>query len=220
MCAAASLAFYAPDDPRWNAAAPKVAAVLTRMSPFFVKDWTEALTGVKDQLVGPLAAIASDPAGTPRNGSWQPIFLSLAPDQPDVLTRVLIGGTEEQFAVVFPLLMRLGPAPLGLLEAELDRPMSDDATDPQNELIARHKAVAAVALVRLGRPEKVWPLFRTARDERVRSYLIHWSRPLGVDLQAITPRWEKETDFGREAGLRCCWANSRTRTGLKVSKSG
>ena len=79
--------------------------------------------------------------------------------------------------VVFPLLAKLGPEPLRFLEAALDVALSGDPTDPQNELTAQRKARAAVALLRLGKPEKVWPLFQPARDGRVRSYLsaVTWS---------------------------------------------
>ncbi len=54
-----------------------------------------------------------------------------APDRPDLLIPVLVNGDDEQFKTVFPLLKELRPVPIGLLEAELRGPASDDPTDPQ-----------------------------------------------------------------------------------------
>jgi formylglycine-generating enzyme required for sulfatase activity len=149
-----------------------------------------------------LSGIARD---TARNAnerlSATNILAACAPDRPELLTPVLIDGSEEQFAVVFPLLTRLGPAPLRFLEAGLELATSDDPTDPQNELAAQRKARAAIALLRLGYPERVWPLFKQSRDERVRSYLINWSRRLGVDPQVVLRRWTEEKDVGTRSAL-------------------
>ena len=42
-----------------------------------------------------------------------------------------------------------------------------------------------MALVRLGQPEKVWPLLRHSPDPSVRSYIVNWLKPLGADPKAI-----------------------------------
>ena len=76
--------------------------------------------------------------------------------------------------------------------------------------IAQRKARAAVALLRLGEPEKVWPLFKQARDGRVRSYLIHWSGPLGVDRQTVIRHWRKRPTLANAARCCSCSANSPT----------
>ena len=131
-------------------------------------------------------------------------LLALPPgdkSQIDFLYDRLINGSNEQFGVVFPCLSRLGPPPLPLLEANLDRAAADAPAGPQAELAAQRKARSAVALLRLNQPLKVWPLFKRAPDERVRSYLIHWSRPLGVEPQIVVQRWAVETDVGARSGL-------------------
>ncbi len=202
LCAASSLALYAPNDPRWNAAAPDIAAILARSGLFLVKFWTGALEGVQDKLVGPLTSIARDPARGPNERfAATNIVAACAPDRPELLTPILIDGDDEQFAVVFPLMARLGPVSLRLLEGDLELAISNDPTDPKNERIAQGKARAAVALLRLGQPEKVWPLFKQARDERVRSYLIEWCRSLKVDPQRVIQHWAEETDLGARSAL-------------------
>jgi eukaryotic-like serine/threonine-protein kinase len=62
------------------------------------------------------------------------------------------------------------------------RPAVSEDTKDQ---LARRKARAAVALVRLGKGEAVWPLLRQAEDPRLRSFLINWLEPLGVDPKIV-----------------------------------
>ncbi len=202
LCAASALALYAPDDPRWDAASPQLAAILARVSQFFVKYWTDALRNVQVKLVGPLSGIARDPAriATERLSATN-ILTACAPRRGDLLTPVLIDGNEEQFAAVFPFLPGLGHVPVDLLETELGRPAGDGPADPQDDRIAQRKARAAIALLRLFKPENVWPLFKRTPDERVRSYLIHWSAPLGVDPRMVVQHWTEETDAGIRSAL-------------------
>jgi formylglycine-generating enzyme required for sulfatase activity/tetratricopeptide (TPR) repeat protein len=51
--------------------------------------------------------------------------------------------------------------------------------------LAERQARAAVALVRLGRAEAIWPLLRHRADPRLRSFLINWLSPLGADPRAV-----------------------------------
>jgi eukaryotic-like serine/threonine-protein kinase len=200
--AAASLALYAPSDPRWSAAAPKVAELLASVNPFFARYWTEALVGIQGKLLDPLGRVARDPARKDSERlSATTIVAGWGPDRPDLLAPILIEGNDEQFEIVFPLLAGLGPEVRRLLEAQLTLAASDDPTDPVNERMAQCKARAAIALLRLGQSEKVWPLFQCASDGRVRSYLIHWSRRLGVDPRVVVDRAILETDADRRGGL-------------------
>jgi serine/threonine protein kinase/tetratricopeptide (TPR) repeat protein len=51
--------------------------------------------------------------------------------------------------------------------------------------IARRQARGAVALVRLGKAESVWPLLRHSADPRLRSFVVNWLSPLGADPLAV-----------------------------------
>jgi serine/threonine protein kinase/formylglycine-generating enzyme required for sulfatase activity/tetratricopeptide (TPR) repeat protein len=59
--------------------------------------------------------------------------------------------------------------------------VSEDTKDQA----ARRKARAAVALVRLGKSEAVWPLLKQGEDPRLRSFIINWLEPLGVDPKIV-----------------------------------
>jgi formylglycine-generating enzyme required for sulfatase activity len=78
---------------------------------------------------------------------------------------------------------------------EIDRKLSPDAKEGAKEERAKRQANAAVALLRMNRPEKVWPLLKHGPDPRVRSYLIHRLGPLGADAGAILNRLEEEPDL-------------------------
>ena len=47
--------------------------------------------------------------------------------------------------------------------------------------LAERQARAAVALVRMGKAEEVWPLLRHSADPRLRSFILNWLSPLGAD---------------------------------------
>jgi formylglycine-generating enzyme required for sulfatase activity/tetratricopeptide (TPR) repeat protein len=51
--------------------------------------------------------------------------------------------------------------------------------------LAERQARAAIALVRLGHAEDVWPLLRHSADPRLRSFLVNWLSPLGAEPTAI-----------------------------------
>jgi formylglycine-generating enzyme required for sulfatase activity/tetratricopeptide (TPR) repeat protein len=68
-----------------------------------------------------------------------------------------------------------------------------DLTSAQ-ERQAKRQVNAAVALLRMDRPEKVWPLLEQSPDPRVRSYLIHALSPLGADARALAKQLNSESD--------------------------
>jgi formylglycine-generating enzyme required for sulfatase activity len=68
------------------------------------------------------------------------------------------------------------------------RPVADEqATDR----LAQRQARAAIALIRMGKAEEVWPLLRHSADPRLRSFIINWLNPLGTDLRKITAELDR-----------------------------
>jgi formylglycine-generating enzyme required for sulfatase activity len=61
--------------------------------------------------------------------------------------------------------------------------------------LAKRQANAAVALLMMNQPEKVWRLLKHSHDPRVRSYLIHRFGSLGADAGAIIKRLDEEPDI-------------------------
>ena len=73
--------------------------------------------------------------------------------------------------------------------------METASADDAKEKLAKRQANAAVALLRMNQPDKVWPLLKHSPDPRVRSYLIHRLGPLGADAGAIVKHLDEEPDL-------------------------
>jgi serine/threonine protein kinase/formylglycine-generating enzyme required for sulfatase activity len=66
---------------------------------------------------------------------------------------------------------------------------------------ARRQARLGAALLLMGREEQVWPLLKQSTDPTVRSYLIEWLGPAGVDPAVLTARLPKEADLSIRRAL-------------------
>ena len=86
---------------------------------------------------------------------------------------------------------------LPVLTAVLDTKLPADlpSSDDKREALAKRQANAAVALLRINQPAKVWPLLKHSPDPRVRSYLIHRLGPMGADAGAIVKQLDMESDL-------------------------
>jgi serine/threonine protein kinase/formylglycine-generating enzyme required for sulfatase activity len=78
------------------------------------------------------------------------------------------------------------------------RPLVKEAT---KDALARRKAQAAVALLQLDRPERVWPLFQWKPDPRLRTFLIHRLADLDADPAALVRRLNEEPDVSARRAL-------------------
>jgi formylglycine-generating enzyme required for sulfatase activity len=76
-------------------------------------------------------------------------------------------------------------------------PPADGLLEP----LAKRQASAAVVLLRLNQPAKVWPLMKHSPDPRVRSYLLARFFPFGVDPGAIVQRLDAEPDLSARRAL-------------------
>ncbi len=74
-----------------------------------------------------------------------------------------------------------------------------DSQEAAKEKLAKRQANAAVAMLKMNQPEKVWPLLKHSPDPRMRSYLIHRFGPLGAAPGAIVKQLleEKEVSIRR-----------------------
>jgi formylglycine-generating enzyme required for sulfatase activity len=57
--------------------------------------------------------------------------------------------------------------------------------------LAERQARAAVALVRMGKAEEIWPLLRHSPDPRLRSFFLNWLYPLGADPHPIAAQLDR-----------------------------
>jgi serine/threonine protein kinase/formylglycine-generating enzyme required for sulfatase activity len=80
------------------------------------------------------------------------------------------------------------------LQGEVLRPAKSDAG-------VRRQARAAAALLRMGRPEKVWPLLRHSPDPGTRSYLIELMAPLRVEAGVLLKHLNEESEVSIRRAL-------------------
>jgi serine/threonine protein kinase/formylglycine-generating enzyme required for sulfatase activity len=74
-------------------------------------------------------------------------------------------------------------------------------TEDEKERLAKRQANAAVALLRLGQPERVWPLLRHSPHPRVRSYILARLGILRADPKALWQRFDVEPDVSARRAL-------------------
>jgi formylglycine-generating enzyme required for sulfatase activity len=161
-------------------------------APAYFGTWLEGFRPARAQLATPLAAIFRNPRRREADRSRSTDLLArYATDRPDLLANLLMDADDKQFAVLLPKVRDRAEQAVSYLHAELDRTA---APGEAREALAKRQANAAVALLRINRPAKVWPLLRHSRDPGLRSRLIHRLSPLGADAEAIIKRLDVEPD--------------------------
>lgn len=79
--------------------------------------------------------------------------------------------------------------------------VSEMMSDQERERAAKRKAIAAVALLRMNQPERVWPLLKHSHDPSVRSQLVHRFGPFGADIEALAKPLNDEADISIQRAL-------------------
>jgi eukaryotic-like serine/threonine-protein kinase len=196
--AAAALAKYDPESKEWAKAGGPVVEQLVAENPVFLGLWMEGFRPIKVKLLASLASIYRDARRRESEHSLATnILADYAAEQPQVLADLLMDADDKQFAVIYPKFKQQGDKGLPLLTAVIDTKLPADlpSSDDSREKLAKRQANAAVALLKMNQPGKVWPLLKHRPDPRVRSYLIHRLGPLGADAQAINKRLNEEPDI-------------------------
>jgi formylglycine-generating enzyme required for sulfatase activity len=196
--AACALAAYAPGDgARWEKNRGEVANKLVTENLLLVPQWQKILQPVSGQLLDPLAVIFRDTnrPETDRNMAAS-LLADYAAEKSDMLAELVKDAdSPRQYAGLFARLEADKEHAAELMKREVVQPLAPDPAS-RNEMLARRRAQAAVALVQLGQIDSVRPLLHRVPDPRVRTWLIHRLGPLGTDPRTLL-RWlngETETD--------------------------
>ena len=207
--AAAALAAFDPQSDRWGEVSAAIATDLVNVPAVHLSTWLEALRDVRGKLVSELLPIFAD--GKRRENQRQlaaEILSVYAADDPATLAESAMVAEPDFFTSLAARIEAAGEAVTPLLEAELGKTLPDEMplVDPEREALAIRQAKAAALLMRLSRPERVWPLFIHSPDPRTRSSLIHILRPFAGDKLALVARLlcdrlGEETDVSAKRGL-------------------
>jgi formylglycine-generating enzyme required for sulfatase activity len=74
-------------------------------------------------------------------------------------------------------------------------------SEAAKDALARRQAQAALGLLRLGQPERVWPLLQHSSDPRLRTELLQRCGPFRVEAPALVRRLETEADVSARRAL-------------------
>jgi formylglycine-generating enzyme required for sulfatase activity len=183
--AACALAAFAPDDPRWEKVGDDVAATLVVQKPFVIAQWADALKGVGHWLLPPLADfLVDEKRSVSDRGLIATVYGTYAADTPDAYAQL-----EKQ------LEEKSNPnAPLDDRDAPLDDRIALVKKLDDRNALAKKQASIGMALMVLGKGEKVWPLLKYSPDPTLRSYLIERLGPGGVDPKVLTAHLEEEQE--------------------------
>jgi hypothetical protein len=167
--AACALAGYTPNDTRWEEVSGDVAARLVVQNALVLGSWAEAVRPVGKSLLPPLASFLEDER---RNGSERGVIANLY--------KTFAEGQPDAFARLEKVLAERGKAGASV-EAKV--------------VLGKRQANVGVALVVMGRGEKVWPLLKHSSDPTLRSFLIDRLAPGGVDPKVLLARFDQDDDI-------------------------
>jgi serine/threonine protein kinase/formylglycine-generating enzyme required for sulfatase activity len=189
--AASALALYDPNSQRWEKVNRSVADDLVKVPAVYLAAWMNALRPVRAGLLKPLAAVFRDSSRreTERSAATD-VLADYAAGQTATLADLLLDADDKQFLVLFPKFKQQRDGAARLLAEIGKRP----ASVADQETLSKRQANAAVALLRMGKTERVWPLLAYGPDPRVRSYVVHRLGPLGADARVLARRLQEEPD--------------------------
>jgi formylglycine-generating enzyme required for sulfatase activity len=173
-----------------------IANDLVTVPAVYLAPWLECFRPVRARLQAPLAAIFRDAGRRDAERSLATdILAEYAADQPQMLADLLMDADLQQFAVLYPIASS-GPLASTSLVGEIDKRVSPElpSADEHREKLAKRQANAAVALLKMNQPAKVWPLLKHGPDPRVRSYLIHRFGAMHADPAVLVKRLAEEPD--------------------------
>jgi formylglycine-generating enzyme required for sulfatase activity len=195
---ASTLVDYAPSDPRWEKAAPTVALQLANR-PLLLDEvlWADYLFPARTHLLPHLVTLYREKqdSGLLEVQNLTALVSVFAQDQPRLLADFLLGANDKEFAVLLRSLQPNAAGGIPVLLAELDKKLPANAGEKARLQLAKRKANAAVALLRLGRPERAWKVLQHSADPTARSYLIHRLGPFGADAKMLVQRLDAEPDI-------------------------
>jgi hypothetical protein len=193
--AAAALAAYDLANPRWDGSARWVADELVGQQALELSRWVDAVRPVRNRLT-PLLVALFQARPTPVAAN---ILADYAAEQPDVLANALAHAPPDSFPVLFRGIVRDLDRGMKAITTALERTQLDGDKDPNG--MAVHRANLAIALLRLGGGQRLWPMLKASPDPRCRSFLIDRMGPLGCEATVVMDHLATEQDEEVRAAL-------------------
>lgn len=201
--AAAALATFDPQGECWQVLAPRVIQDLVHENSLNAAVWARQFEPVKGLLVPGLRQEFGDKSveRAAQRALAADLLASYAADDPQLLVELLTTADARQFNLLFPLLAAYSEQAAQLVEQHLDASLAAEPADWEDDSPEQASANLVIALLRLGRAERLWPLLRHTPDPTLRTQLIDRLIPLGVPAQALAARLAIELDVSSRRGL-------------------
>jgi eukaryotic-like serine/threonine-protein kinase len=165
-------------------------------------DWLAAMHPARALLVPSLERVfrsESEPEGARSLSSS--LLANFAADAPETLTGLLVEADERQFSVIFDALARYRATVVPALANLINTVAPAVATRKEKYELAGRQANGAIALLRFGSPDALWPLLCAREDPGLRSLLIERIAPLGSSPAILIERLLHEQDRSARAAL-------------------
>jgi eukaryotic-like serine/threonine-protein kinase len=189
---ASALALFDPWNDRWRQASLAVSDALVGVNATFLGAWTDLLRPVRSTLTPSLAAIFTDPRRSESERSLATnVLTDYAGDDPNLLADLLMVADPKAYQKLFPLVQKQRAQTIPLFQAEIQKKANPAESEEAKDGRAERQARAAVALVRLGKAEEVFPLLVHSADPRLRSFIINWLNPLGADAKLVVAELDR-----------------------------
>ncbi len=196
--AAVALASYDPEDRRWVDHAGTVARQLVGQPSLLVPAWVTMLEPVRRHLAPEVARLLGDA------GEDRPLVASIladyARDRRELIATAIGDAGPAEFDILLTAAWRDRPGAADAVDAALTALIESYRTDPRDAMAARI-ANTGIALLRLGRPNRVWPLLVTRPDPGIRSFLIDRIATLRTPPAILADRLPHESDSSARAAL-------------------
>jgi formylglycine-generating enzyme required for sulfatase activity len=190
--AAAALAIFDPKDARWETLAAVPVNELAINEHESLHEWILLLRPVRAALVPHLVKMFRDGHLQKTRTRTALALTHYSADQPTLLGDLLLDADTDQFRALWPAVPAHARAIAERMEQEIRR--SSPEARAEKATWAAHRARAGVILLRVGRPDGVWPLFVHGPDPQVRSYLVDSLGPYQVDPTLVVSRLATERD--------------------------
>ncbi len=196
--AASALAVYDPDNQeKWTGVAQRVVDTMVIENSLHAAVWVKTLEPVRHVLLRPLNAIYNDVHGNRPQSEIAlatTVLAKYAAEDTGTMAELIFDARPEQFAELFHEFAANREEALSKVNAELNRRLGSDGTDLEKETLAQRQANAAIAALRMGQADGVWPLLKHSPDPRLRSWIINRFALLDAPYDAIVERLATETD--------------------------
>jgi len=198
--AACALAAFDPSVTRWPEHAESVAAWLAAENLTVVRDWADLLRPLRQSLTGPLKKVFEGDRADWRSAAAI-VLTDYLGDDVAQLVELNRRSNDSQRTILAEKLREHQAQAIERLHQELTRTDAAGATEKERAALAREKASAAMLLMLLGEPSRVWPLLGQIEDPQLRTCLIHYLAPAGVDPGPLLERLHSE-ETKKDATLR------------------